>query len=84
MELRELMKILQQIKVAWGTASLTFLVREGKTKARLEVELDSEPEPPPPLHLQLNLALTAVVDDVLEVDLASNESCKCSACQVHM
>ena len=47
MELRELMKILQQIKVDRGTASLTFLVRGGKTKARLEVELDSEPEPPP-------------------------------------
>ena len=30
---------------ARGKASLTFLVREGKTKARLEVELDSEPAP---------------------------------------
>ena len=42
------MKILQQVKAARGTASLTFLVREGKTKARLEVELDSEPEPSAP------------------------------------
>ena len=41
----ELMRILQQVKVAGGKASLTFLVREGKTKARLEVELDSEPAP---------------------------------------
>ena len=40
------MKILQQVKVARGTASLTFSVRKGKTKATLEVELDSEPEPP--------------------------------------
>ena len=39
------MRILQQVKVAGGKASLTFLVREGKTKARLEVELDSEPAP---------------------------------------
>ena len=29
-ELQELMKILQQIKVAWGTASLTFFNSEGR------------------------------------------------------
>ena len=40
------MKILQQVKADRGTASLTFSVRKGKTKATLEVELDSEPEPP--------------------------------------
>ena len=40
------MKILQQVKADRGTASLTFSVRKGKTKATLEVELDSEPELP--------------------------------------
>ena len=61
------MKILQQVKADWGTASLTFSVRKGKTKATLEVELDSEPEPSAPLHLQLHLALADAVDDVLGV-----------------
>ena len=41
----ELRKLLQQIKEAGGTASLTFFVRGGKTKAKLEVDLDSEPAP---------------------------------------
>ena len=41
----ELRKLLQQIKEAGGTASLTIFVREGKTKANLEVDLDSEPAP---------------------------------------
>ena len=41
----ELRKLLQQIKEAGGTASLTIFVREGKTRANLEVDLDSEPAP---------------------------------------
>ena len=41
----ELRKLLQFIKEAGGTASLTFFVRGGKTKAKLEVDLDSEPAP---------------------------------------
>ena len=39
------MRILKQVKEAGGEASLTFLVKGGKTKANLEVDLDSEPAP---------------------------------------
>ena len=41
----ELRKLLQLVKEAGGTASLTFFVKGGKTKAKLEVDLDSEPAP---------------------------------------
>ena len=41
----ELRKLLQLVKEAGGTASLTFFVKGGKTKAKLEVDLDSELAP---------------------------------------
>ena len=42
----ELKRLLQLAKEAGLSATLTFVVKGGKTRARLEVDLDSEPAPP--------------------------------------
>ena len=42
------MKLLHQVKEAGGTATLTFSVKGGKTKGKLEVELESGPASTPP------------------------------------
>ena len=40
------MRLLQLTKEAGHSATLTFVVKGGKTRAKLEVDLDSEPPPP--------------------------------------
>ena len=42
----ELRRLLQLAKEAGRSVTLTFLVKGGKTRAKLEVDFDSEPEPP--------------------------------------
>ena len=63
----ELKRLLQLAKEAGLLATLTFVVKGGKTRARLEVDLDSEAAPPSSSTPASALALADVVDDGLEV-----------------